>query len=166
MRKSVIEFEKDFLSFSAGHFTVFSATERENLHGHNFFVGVSLHCTYDNKGLSFDYRLYKKKLGELCKRLDQITLIPTLNPFLQIEENDSAFLIKFNHEVLTFLKRDVLLLPAHNISVEELSAWFIARLLEDKETIVRHHIYAIDVRVFTGPQQSGSAHWDMASEAV
>ena len=37
---TTIELSKEYLKFSAGHFTVFSATERERLHGHNFSVSA------------------------------------------------------------------------------------------------------------------------------
>jgi hypothetical protein len=41
-RRTVIEIQKEYLHFSAAHFTIFSATVRENLHGHNFHVGAQL----------------------------------------------------------------------------------------------------------------------------
>ncbi|EQD50251.1 hypothetical protein B1A_13514, partial [mine drainage metagenome] len=36
MRSVEVDLSKERMKFSAGHFTVFSASERENLHGHNF----------------------------------------------------------------------------------------------------------------------------------
>ena len=40
-RTTTLELYKEEMKFSAGHFTIFSATERENLHGHNFSVYVA-----------------------------------------------------------------------------------------------------------------------------
>ena len=37
-----IEIAKQALNFSAAHFTIFSQTEREDLHGHNFRWNVNL----------------------------------------------------------------------------------------------------------------------------
>ncbi len=42
MPRTVIEITKEALHFAAAHFTLFSATERENLHGHNFYVALEI----------------------------------------------------------------------------------------------------------------------------
>ena len=57
--------------FSAGHFTIFSATEREPLHGHNFTVTAEITAAVDSNGMTCDYRVYKKKYIALCKQLKQ-----------------------------------------------------------------------------------------------
>ena len=63
---SRIRIDKDYLSFSAGHFTIFSATERENLHGHAFGVSAEYECDVDENGLTFDYNIVKYALKKLC----------------------------------------------------------------------------------------------------
>ena len=47
-----IEIAKQALNFSAAHFTIFSATEREDLHGHNWQVECELTSTIDANGRS------------------------------------------------------------------------------------------------------------------
>ena len=37
-----IRLAKENMKFSAAHFTIFSASERERLHGHNFRVEVDI----------------------------------------------------------------------------------------------------------------------------
>ncbi len=39
---TTIEVSKEYLKFSAAHFTIFSATERERLNGHNFRVSAKI----------------------------------------------------------------------------------------------------------------------------
>lgn len=60
-RLATIELFKESLKFSAGHFTVFSSTDRENIHGHDYRVHTSLTTLVEDEGLSFDYRFYEKK---------------------------------------------------------------------------------------------------------
>lgn len=163
MKTSHIELQKENMSFAAGHFTIFSETERENLHGHNYQVYVSLRFEYCERGLSFDYRVYKNKLYALCDELNHITLIPGNSKYLTIEENETGCIVTFNKEQLTFLKRDYKIIPLTNITVEELSNWFIQQLLKNPEELNDYRINAIDIKVFSGPGQSGSAHWQRST---
>lgn len=159
-RESWIELHKENMKFSAGHFTVFSATERENLHGHNYNVYVGLKVSFDHNGMAFDYRTYKQKIYLLCKQLNQTCLLPSDSKFLTITEDETYFKVLFAAETLFFLKRDVTLLPMTNITVEELSAWFVDKLCADQAELQRNCVTAIVVKVFSGPGQSGSAQWE------
>lgn len=157
---STIELCKENMKFSVGHFTIFSETERENLHGHNYNVGLSLTTEVDEAmGLTFDYRYYKKLIYDLCRELNQTTLIPNLSKLLHITEEGAYYHVVFNHEKMIFLKRDAMLVEMTNITVEELSAWFVKRLIEDQARLDKHRIQSVEVKVFSAPGQSGSAHW-------
>lgn len=158
-RQATVEIHKDELSFSAGHFTIFSATSREDLHGHNYYVSAEFHVLLDDNGLAFDYRIYKNKLRHLCDQLDRRFLLASQSKFLQLEETEDMWLAHFNNEKIPFLKRDVVILPLTNITIEELSHWFLQQLIENLEELKRHHIEAIKIRVFNGPGQSGGAWW-------
>ncbi len=158
-RIATIELSKENMSFSVAHFTIFSATDRENLHGHNYSVQVLLEKEVADIGLSFDYRFYKQKLRALCKTLHQSVLLPLNSPHLNISEQDGYYHATFADEKMYFLKRDVTLLPVVNISVEELTHWFIQQLLIDQDQLAEHHIQAITVKVFSAPGQGGSTTW-------
>lgn len=160
MRTSTIELQKQYLSFAAGHFTLFSETERENLHGHNYQLYCALTFEYDEQGLAFDYRFYKKKLRELCRELDHVTLIPALSPYIKIEEYEGYCEVFFHNEKLTFLKRDYKLLDLYNITVEELARWFLQSLSNDKSELAFHKIRGITVKIASAPGQCASATWD------
>lgn len=163
---SIIELQKEAMSFSAGHFTIFSATERESLHGHNYQVSVALYTWVDKIGLSFDYRFYKKHLQTLCKKLDQTFLMPGLSPHLTWQEENGYVWFTFNHEKIPFLPSDVTIIPVSNITVEELSRWFIQELLRGKENLENHHIDKIIVKVYSGQGQSGASCWDASNETI
>ena len=50
-----------------------------------------------------------------------------------------------------------------NVTVEELSQWFVDQLLTDITTIDQHQIQKITAKVFSAPGQSGSATWERQS---
>lgn len=158
-RLATLELHKDEFSFSAGHFTIFSATEREDLHGHNYYVNLAMQVLIGDNGLAFDYRDYKKKLTLLCNQLDRRFLLPEKSPHLKLEETDDMWLAHFNQERIPFLKRDALILPITNITIEELSFWFLQQLTEQPDMVKQQGIREITVRVFNGPGQSGGAEW-------
>src|SRR5262245_19667496 len=119
VRLITLELFKEDMKFSAGHFTIFSATERENLHGHNFRVHVAIDAEVLENGMCFDYGVYKQRIRDLCAAWDEVTLLPLHSPHLQIEEADGYIHAIFNGERIPFLRRDVLLLPIVNATVEE-----------------------------------------------
>lgn len=163
VRAAHLEIHKEEFSFSAGHFTIFSATERENLHGHNYYVGLTLHFSLQDHGLSFDYRHYKEKIHTLCRQLDRYFLLPSRSPYLKIEDNGLYWLAHFNNQPLPFLKEDVVILPLSNITIEELSHWFLQKIVEDKQSLHDHSIVSITVKVYNGPGQSAGASWHQSS---
>ena len=134
---TVIDLYKEDMKFSAGHFTIFSATERENLHGHNFRVKITLEC----------------------EMADEITILPGLSPFLRIETDDTYLYALFDHERITFLKRDVLVLPIINATVEEFARLILATLVQHVEANLIQGIHAVTSTVFSGPGQSASFTW-------
>lgn len=158
-RRTTIELQKEYLSFSAGHFTLFSPTDREPLHGHNFSVAVSFDTWVGELGLAFDYRIYKRIVLEICERLHHHMLIPTESPYLEVTSDDTYYYVHFNQEKIPFLKSDVILVPLRNISVEELSHWIILELTQDQNRLQQHEIDKIVVKVFSAPGQSGSTTW-------
>jgi 6-pyruvoyltetrahydropterin/6-carboxytetrahydropterin synthase len=151
---AIIRLAKENMKFSAGHFTIFSATERERLHGHNFRVEVDIHARMLGNGMCFDYGLYKDQVVALCRELNEWFLLPTRSPHLRIEEEDGQVLAHFAGQRIPFLRQDVLLLPLVNITLEELAGYFIQRLVQDRAQVLAHRIQAVEVRVFSGPGQS------------
>jgi len=159
-RLSTIELHKEDMKFCAGHFTVFSSTVRENLHGHNYNVFGSFTTTIDDEGLSFDYRFYKAKIYDLCDELDETVLLPGLCKYLTFSEVGDYYHVKFDQEVIIFLKRDVTILPITNVTVEELSQWFLNRLTSDTNELHANRLSRIQVKVYSRPGQSGSSTWE------
>lgn len=160
MRLAELTIHQSEFSFSAGHFTIFSATEREQLHGHNYNVSVIFKMLIQENGLSFDYRYYKKDIQNLCAKLDRKFLLPAQSPYLKLEQTNDYCIAHFNQKKLPFLHEDVTLLPLSNITIEELSYWFLSELLKQEHVLTQHGIQSIDIKVFNGPGQSGGALWE------
>ena len=161
MQNTTIEISKEYLHFAAAHFTLFSATERENLHGHNFQVTLDADAPMHDDGLTFDYNILKKAVKQLCDDLDEQVLMPTRSPYLEIDEQDDYTYIVFHGERIPFLQRDLTLLPIRNITVEELAQYLLGKLLE------REDIQALDIdnmllRCASGEGQWASAKWSSA----
>ncbi|WP_372863396.1 6-pyruvoyl tetrahydropterin synthase family protein [Spongiibacter sp.] len=158
-RHTCIEICKEDLKFSAAHFTIFSATERERLHGHNFRVSLLLTADVGDDGMCFSYVEIKKRLRKLCAALDEYTLLPAQSPHMDVSERGGYLCATFNGEELLFLKADTLLLPLRNTTVEELARYVLERLLDDAAFVDGNHISELVMKVSSGPGQWGSATW-------
>lgn len=161
---TTVELQKESMKFSAGHTTIFSATDREPLHGHLYAVYLALTTWVEENGMTFDYRYYKQRIHELCRKLNQTFLMPTLSPFLTMSEDEAYYYFTFNHKKIPFLKEDVTLMPLSNITVEELSRWFVEQLKEDRQELDRHRLEKIVIKVFSAPGQSASHTWIRSEE--
>ncbi len=159
---SSIEIAKSYLHFSAAHFTIFSATERERLHGHNWRVAAEITGEMGDDGLCFDYAIYKKILKDLCAQYDEYTLIAETSPHLDITEDADFYFIKHNGRTQPLLKTDTILLPVSNITIESLSSYFLELLVSDQKTLDECCIHAFEVRVSSGPNQWGISRWRRA----
>lgn len=157
-----IRLAKENMKFSAAHFTIFNAHERERLHGHNFRVEADIEARMLGNGMCFDYGIYKDRIVALCRELNEWTILPTRSPYLRVEETGDQVYALFDGQRIPFLRSDVLLLPIENATLEEFAAWFLQRLGEDREALRAHAITAMEVRVFSGPGQSAGRRMAVA----
>jgi 6-pyruvoyltetrahydropterin/6-carboxytetrahydropterin synthase len=160
MREKTLKIHRGSLRFASGHFTIFSKTSREKMHGHNYYVEAEITAAVDEAGITFDYRLMKNKLLDICAQLNTYFLLPMHSPYLAISESGDYIEAIFDGKKLFFLKEDVKLLPIRNITLEELSDWFAQEIMSDKTFIQEHKISKIRIHVYNGLEQSscGEAH--------
>lgn len=151
-----IEISKEYLHFNSGHFTIFSEREREDLHGHTFYVKALIDSPVDDTGLAFDYNLVKSRLKTLCDSIDEKILLPERSPYLHLGMENGYLTASFGEEKLPFLPRDVLTLPVANITVEELAPWFLEALLAE-QAIADLQLPRVEVQVSSGPGQWAAA---------
>ncbi len=158
-RLTTIHIDKEDFNFSIAHFTIFSATERERLHGHNYHVSAEITAPVDTNGMTFDYKLYKERIRECCDKIDEYLLLPALSPHLEIAEDDTFYRVGFNGELMYFMKSDTLLLPVLNSTVEEYSNYVLEYLLSFPTDIQQYDVRKLLIKVSSGPGQSGSSQW-------
>lgn len=160
IRETTLHLYHGKLKFSAGHFTIFSATHREALHGHNYSLKVAIRARVNDNGMTADYRDFKAKLHGLCEKLNRRFLLPKNSPHLKLESQGEHIHLTFNGKHMTLLQEDVLILPLANITLEELSHWFVMQLKNDEAFIRQSEITAITIEVFNGLEQSAQASWE------
>ena len=151
---------KEDIKFSAAHFTIFSAEERERLHGHNFRVRASFVSKVTENGMPCDYNLFKSKLREVCQSLDEYMLLPGNSRYLKITEHQKDYYkVTHHHDDMFFLKKDTLILPVENITVEELAVYLIERIKKNNPLLENNIVTEIEVQVASGDGQYAGSVW-------
>jgi len=158
-RFATIEIHRDELKFSAGHLMTLSEHARESLHGHDYQLNVAFRTEVGSNGLAFDLREYREHLQTLCRELDYHFILPTHSPHIQLKEETNKWEIHFSNETFSFLKKDTVVLPITNVTLEELSWWFLQQLTQSPESLQNKGIHAIAVKIFNGRGESANCHW-------
>lgn len=155
-RLATLHINKQAHKFSAAHFTIFSATERERLHGHNYGVSARIVAEMGENGFSADYNVYKRALQKLCDAHDEYLLLPAQSPWLEVVVRDDEYFVTFNGKTLRFPCDETLLLPIVNVTVEALAHYLLECLLAEG---LMGDIVELEVFVTSGDGQSSSACW-------
>ncbi|MBM69268.1 MAG: 6-pyruvoyl tetrahydropterin synthase [Haliea sp.] len=155
-RLTTLYIDKESHKFSAAHFTIFSATERERLHGHNYSVSAKIVAPMGDNGFAADYNVYKRRLKSLCDALDEYLVLAGDSPHQRIEDADAYYRVHFASEEMLFLKTDTRVLPLRNATVEEFSRYLLQQLLLASEG---DDLREVELCVASGPGQKGCASW-------
>ncbi len=148
--------DKESHKFSAAHYTIFSATERERLHGHNYSVSVKISAPMGENGFSADYNVYKQRIAVLCEALDEYTLLAGDSPHQRIEEEGVYYRVHYAQDELLFLRSDTRVLPIRNATVEELSRYLLQQLMAASDA---DDLREVELCVASGAAQRASATW-------
>jgi 6-pyruvoyltetrahydropterin/6-carboxytetrahydropterin synthase len=155
-RLTTLYIDKESHKFSAAHYTIFSASERERLHGHNYSVSARIVAPMGDNGFSADYNVYKNRLKTLCDELDEYMVLAADSPHQTIEQQGGNYLVRYADEEMLFLCSDTLVLPILNATVEEFSHYLLGKLLEAS---AGDDLREIELCVASGPGQKGCALW-------
>jgi len=161
-RLTTLYIDKESHKFSAAHYTIFSATERERLHGHNYSVSVRIVAPLGDNGFSADYNVYKSRIAGLCEELDEYMLLAGNSSHQQIEEAGACYRVSFAGEEMLFLRSDTQVLPVRNATVEEFSQLLLERLLR---ACKGEDLREVELCVASGPGQRGCALWEKPSSS-
>ncbi|HEY7776385.1 MAG TPA: 6-carboxytetrahydropterin synthase [Kineobactrum sp.] len=155
-RLTTLYIDKESHKFSAAHYTIFSASERERLHGHNYSVSARIVAPMGDNGFAADYNVYKRRLKALCDALDEYMVLAEDSPYQRIEDLGTAYRVYFADDEMLFLKSDTRVLPIRNATVEEFSGYLLQQLLLVSEG---DDLREIELCVASGPGQKGCASW-------
>ncbi len=158
-RLTTIDISKENLKFSGAHFTIFSATNRERLHGHNFKVRAKVTAPVDNNGMCFNYQEIKSRLRAICNALDEYMLLPANSPHLNIEQQGTQYKVIFNDEAMFFIAKETKVLDIRNTTVEEFSYYILDKLVNTDNFFVENDVAHIAIGVSSGDGQWGTSEW-------
>lgn len=141
---------KGDFKFSAAHFTLFSATEAEPLHGHNYRVLVEVGGDeLDALGLLIETGILKRRIRELLVGLDDRVLLPERSSLLTLTVHDGAVDCRYADRAYRFPEREVVLLPLVNVTMELLARLVWRQLAEDLEVGSATHL-AVEIEETDG----------------
>ena len=155
-RETTLYIDKEAHKFSAAHFTIFSATDRERLHGHNYSVSARIVAPMGPNGFSADYNVYKTQIKQLCDQLDEYMLLAGDSPHQQLAWIDDEIHATFAGKTLKFPADETIVLPILNVTVEELAHYLLAQLLSSNQD---DSLIEVELGVSSGPGQTGLALW-------
>lgn len=140
---------KDYLVFASAHFITFAGHRCEGLHGHNYRARVTVEGALDEESwFVFDFTILKKIMRRLCDEIDHKVLLPLENPKIQLAEDGDSMTVAYEGKRrYVFPKRDCVLLPVPNTTVEMLAELLTNRLKAELDTIGARGLTAIEMEV-------------------
>ncbi|NJM12529.1 MAG: hypothetical protein HC889_12235 [Synechococcaceae cyanobacterium SM1_2_3] len=157
-----LHIRKDGLKFAAAHMTVFPDGSKENLHGHNYQVELTVDLAEPpTLARMLSYERFKQALRTVCGAWDEKVLIAGENRWLEplaAAEGDYAFRLCGKRYVLP--ADEVAVLPLDNITAENLAQLlcerFWAELLRDSSIAWSERVAAISLRIDESPGQGAT----------
>jgi 6-pyruvoyltetrahydropterin/6-carboxytetrahydropterin synthase len=123
---------KSGIRFSACHMLL-RHDKCSRLHGHSYCIHLKIHGDINEDNMLLDFGKIKSYLREFSKELDHMTLIPTGNDDIIIEENskDGTVSVDMCGKKYSIPQCDVKYLPIPTTTVEEMSKFLLMKLLEE-----------------------------------
>ena len=154
MHKIFLSKEKN--KFSAAHMTVFSDGTKEQLHGHNFGVTVSVEVKSIDFEHFIDFAIIKNRIEELCSRWDHRLLLAEKNAHYKTIRNDGRELeFQLCGKRYIVPHEDAVLLPVDNIIVETLAFQFGNDLLAQLPSQIIAGVKSCEVTITESEGQGG-----------
>jgi 6-pyruvoyltetrahydropterin/6-carboxytetrahydropterin synthase len=138
---------KDHLVFCAGHFISYEGDKCERLHGHNYRAAVEVEGGLDENHYVFDFIALKHRTKAITDELDHRMLLPTRNPYIQLQEEPRAVRVHYKDREWLFPRDDCVLLPIENTTVELLAQYIARRLAADLRRQDRYEPEVLRVEV-------------------
>jgi 6-pyruvoyltetrahydropterin/6-carboxytetrahydropterin synthase len=130
-----VSLTKDNIVFASAHFITLPGHRCEALHGHNYRTRVVVEGGIDPEShFVLDFAELKELIRTLTDEIDHRVLLPLDNPKLQISQQGEAITVAFEGAPrYVFPKRDCVLLPVPNTTVEMLAQYLAGRAKAELE---------------------------------
>ena len=137
------------LWFSAAHQVRLSETRCEALHGHNYRTRVAVEGGLDPEtAYVIDFAELKQLMKRLVDEIDHRVLLPLQNAKLEVKEVGDSVTVAFEGAPrYVFPKRDCVLLPIPNTTVEMLARYLCGRARAELEKSAALALKTIEVEV-------------------
>lgn len=115
------------LHFSSAHF-VMGSDYCETLHGHNYFVDITISGPLDSDGMVMDFRDIKKQTLRICERLDHKTLLPNKSKLINVDQSEFSYEVTVSGKRYVFPKEDCFVLPLEATTAECLAEYIASQI--------------------------------------
>jgi 6-pyruvoyltetrahydropterin/6-carboxytetrahydropterin synthase len=148
---------KQYFNFASAHFLIFADGTREELHGHNYQVRVSVEGALDAGDVVLDFTKLKPLVKKTCDDLDHRVILPLGHPLLRVTEEDGSIEAVFaGKDRFVLPRRDVVLLAIHNTSTERLAEYIAHEVMKKiAETAKNASLTRLEVEVEESGGQCG-----------
>ena len=155
MKRFGIRVDKQYFNFASAHFLLFPDGTREELHGHNYQVGVEVFGALVEGDVVLNFIPFKPLVKRCCDDLDHRIVLPMESPWLKIHATDRDVEVWHGQDRFVFPRRDVRLLPIPNTSSERLAEYLAHQILREAATAIPDaKIEQIRVSVQESPGQA------------
>lgn len=160
MKRFGIRIYKEYFNFACAHFLIFDDSRREELHGHNYQVQMSLEGELaETQGVFIDFLHIKPIVKTICDSIDHRTILPQNNPYLSVEKTTQGIRATYSgcegHAEWLFPERDTMILPIINTSSERLAEYLCGETL--KQLKVKYPDALIQKMMFSVEESRGQA---------
>lgn len=148
----VVNIGKERHKFSCSHFTIFGPEVAERLHGHNYYVRLSMTVSNldPNLGMAFDFNDLKPIIHRVCDELDERVLIPEKSKYLKISRLKEQVEVRFQKKLYSLPAEDVVLLPFVNVTAEELARYIADRIVSFMPQHIQHTKISVNIQETRG----------------
>lgn len=144
---------KETFKFNAAHFIAYPGF-RERLHGHNYRVSVRMEGPVGHDGYVVDFGDIKRATRDICKRLNERTVVPMQSDVLGIRVADGqVHLTCEDGTKFSFPEDDCALLPIKHSSAEELAEYLGDQLKAGLPILESRGVTILEVGVAEAPGQ-------------
>lgn len=158
-----IHVKRDRYKFSCAHMTVFPGGRKERMHGHNYYVSLTIELSSIDFEHMIDFGPLKEALADLCGQWKEHVLLATQNPYYEpISESDDEIEFRLCGRRYVLPREDVLLLPIDNLAVEPLSKYACELLAGSMKNELRPEVVrAIEVTIEENPGQGATTRHEL-----